>query len=58
MGLLEEINLRENLDEALCRQLMATDPADMQGREIIHLKRQLLAEVFDMMRLKGGQSRN
>jgi len=34
---------------------MATDPLDMQSREIIHLKRQVLAEVFDMMRLKGGK---
>ena len=54
MDLLEEINLRENLDEAFCRKLMATDPGDMQAREIIHIKRQLLAEIFDMMRLKGG----
>lgn len=53
---MEEISLRENLDEALCRQLMATAANDMQTREIIHLKRVLLGDVFDMLRVIGGQS--
>ena len=57
MDLLEEINLQENLDEALCRQLMATAPTDMQAREIIHLKRCLLGEVIDTLAILAAAER-
>jgi len=56
MEQLEEINLRENLEEALYRQIKATAPADMQAREYLYLQLKVLDQVFDMMRLQGGKS--
>lgn len=56
MEQLEEINLRENLEEALFRQLKATDPEDVHGREYLYIQIKNLDATFDMMRQIGGQS--
>lgn len=56
MDLLEEINLRENLEESLFRQIKQTEPADLAGREHLYLCLKVLDQVFDMMKLNGRQS--
>jgi len=55
MEQLDEINLKENLEDALYRQLKATEPADLQAREYLYLKLKVMDDVFDMMRLQGGK---
>ena len=56
MALMEEINLLENLDDSYCRAMLATDGPQTLEREIIHNKRVILREIFDMLRVMGGQS--
>ena len=56
MELMEEINLLENLDDSYCRAMLATQGDETLQREIIHNKRIILREVFDMLRVMGGQS--
>lgn len=53
---MEEISLLENIDEAYCRQLLATKGDETLEREIIHNKRVILRDVFDTLGVMGGQS--
>ena len=57
MVLLDEVDLKANLELALYRQIKATDPADPTAREYLYLQLQNLELTFDMMRQVGGQSR-
>lgn len=54
MEQLDEINLRENLEDALFRQLKATEPQDVHGREFLYVQIRNLDAIFDMMRQIGG----
>lgn len=55
---MEEINLRENLDEAYSRALLGTTlgPEGLHERELLHVKRSMLVDLFDTLRVLGGQS--
>jgi len=55
MEQLEEINLKENLEDSIFRAIKATPAADMQAREYLYLELKVLDRVFDMMRLQGGK---
>lgn len=57
MALMDEINLLDNIDEAYCRQLLATKGDQTLERELIHNKRVIMRDVFDTLGVMGGQSR-
>jgi len=55
MALLDECNFFEDMHDAIARQIRATKPEDVAGREYMNVQHQVLDNMLDKLRMQGGK---